>query len=129
MDDIVRGLTAAVEHTVAEADTAQALGSGDLAVLGTPRLLALAEQATCAAVAAQLDAAETTVGTRVQLEHSQPSPVGAQLRVTATVTHVDGRLVRFAVSAEHADGGAVAHGEVTRVVVGRERFLRRLPSA
>jgi predicted thioesterase len=50
--------------------------------------------------------------------------------VAASVVHVDGRLVRFEVVAEHtvADGAVrnIAHGEVTRVVVDRERFLSRL---
>ena len=36
--------------TVRHADTAIALGSGDVTVLGTPRLIALAEAATVAAL-------------------------------------------------------------------------------
>ena len=46
------GLTSRVELIVTDADTAQALGSGDVPVLGTPRLIALAEAATVAATAA-----------------------------------------------------------------------------
>ena len=123
------GRTATLELTVTDADTAQAVGSGDLAVLGTPRLLAWAEAATCAAIADDLDDARSSVGTRVQLEHVAASPVGAQVSVTATVSYVDGRLVRFEVVAEHSVDGVsrlVGHGEVTRVVVDRERFLGRL---
>jgi predicted thioesterase len=60
----------------------------------------------------------------VRLDHLAASPVGATLEVTATVVYVDGRLVRFEVVAE--DTGPVAHGEVTRVVVDRDRFLARL---
>jgi len=117
---------------VTDDDTARAVGSGDLAVLGTPRLLAWCEAATCAALADSLPAESTSVGTRVSLEHRAASPVGADVRVTATVVNVDGRLVRFSVAAEHRVGGAtalVATGEVTRVVVDRERFLSRLPGA
>jgi predicted thioesterase len=119
--------TATLEFTVTGDDTAVALGSGDLPVLGTPRLLAWCEAATCAAVEASLTDASSSVGTRVQLEHVGASPVGALVRVTATVVHVDGRLVRFEVVAEQApEDKIVAHGEVTRVVVDRERFLARL---
>ncbi len=120
------GQQATLGFTVTDADTAAALGSGDLPVLGTPRLLAWCEAATCAAVAASLDAARTSVGTRVDLQHVGASPVGAAVTVTATVAHVDGRLVRFEVVATHADGKVVGHGEVTRVVVDRDRFLSRL---
>ena len=79
------------------------------------------------AVDPDLPEGRTSVGTRVQLEHVGASAVGAVVRVTATVAYVDGRLVRFEVAAEQdPDGRLVAHGEVTRVVVDRERFLARL---
>ncbi len=121
------GQSATREFEVTEADTAAALGSGDLAVLGTPRLLAWCEAATCAAVESSLDAARTSVGTRVALEHLAASPVGERLRVEATVAYVDGRLIRFTVAVTHlSDGRVVATGEVTRVVVDRERFLARV---
>ncbi|GAB3991268.1 thioesterase [Nocardioides marmoraquaticus] len=101
------------------------MGSGSLPVLGTPVLLAWCEAATCEALAPALNDGETSVGTRVQLDHQAPSPVGAVLEVTASVVHVDGRLVRLSVAARQA-GRLVGSGEVTRVVVGTERFLSRL---
>lgn len=123
------GQSATLEFEVTDADTAAAVGSGDLAVLATPRLLAWCEAATCAAIADSLDAAETSVGTRVGLEHLAASPVGARVRVEASVAYVDGRLVRFAVAASHvSDDKVVGTGEVTRVVVDRGRFLARLSS-
>lgn len=122
-----QGEQARQRHLVSEDDTAHAVGSGDLEVLATPRLLAWMEGATCAVVAGGLGEAETSVGTRVSVEHLQPSPVGAQLSVLAEVSHVDGRLVRFQVTAEHDDGAVVAHGEITRVIVDAARFLSRLP--
>ena len=121
------GQGAALEFEVTEAATAAAMGSGDLAVLGTPRLLAWCEAATVAAAASSLEASSTSVGTRVSLEHLAASPVGERLRVEATVAYVDGRLVRFTVAASHlSDGKVVGTGEVTRVVVDRERFLARV---
>jgi predicted thioesterase len=127
VDDISTGTQATTAHVVTEQDTALAVGSGDLPVLGTPRLLAWAEEATCAALAPHLPATRTSVGTRVQLDHVGASPVGAEVRVTATVVYTDSRLVRFEVVAEHtSDEKVVGHGEVTRVVVDRDRFLSRL---
>jgi len=121
------GDSATLEFEVTEQDTAAAIGSGDLQVLGTPRLLAWCEAATCAAAADSLAASQTTVGTRVTLEHLGASPLGERVEVQASVSHVDGRLVRFSVAATHAaDGRVVGTGEVTRVVVDRERFLARL---
>ena len=119
------GLQATVRHVVAAADTAAAVGSGDVEVLATPRLLALAEAATVTALAGHLGADETSVGSRVQLEHLRASPVGTQLAVHARLGHVDGRLLRFDVAAEHSDGTVVASGQITRIVVDAQRFRAR----
>lgn len=121
------GQSATLQFEVTAADTAAAVGSGDLEVLGTPRLLAWCEAATCAAIAPSLEQASTSVGTRVSLEHLAASAVGEQVEVQASVAHLDGRLVRFSVAASNlSDGRVVATGEVTRVVVDRDRFLSRL---
>ncbi|GGO85641.1 thioesterase family protein [Wenjunlia tyrosinilytica] len=121
------GLRATVDITVTEDDTAVALGSGDVAVLATPRLLAVMEAATVEAVRGALDASRTTVGTRVQVEHLQATAVGRTVAVTAELTSVDGRLMRFAVVAQdHETRRLVATGEITRVAVDRRRFLARL---
>jgi predicted thioesterase len=121
-----KGLTHRTEFVVSDQDTAESLGSGDLPVLGTPRLLAWMEAATCAAIARAVPPGQTSVGSRVQVEHRAASPVGSLVRVEATLSHVEGRLLGFEVVAVDAHSGVVlGHGEVTRVVVDRERFLRR----
>ncbi len=117
---------ATLRFTVGPDDTASALGSGSLEVLATPRLLAWAEAATCAALEEGMAGSDTSVGTRVQLEHRAASPVGSEVSVTARVVHRDGRLVRFEVTAVDGSDQVVGHGEVTRVVVDRVRFLGRL---
>lgn len=119
------GLSAAVSHVVADSDTSTALGSGDVPVLGTPRLLALAEEATVAAVADALDPGATTVGHRVALEHRTPTPVGETVRAEAVLVEVEGRNLTFRVTV--SDGhGPVGEATVTRVVVDREKFLKRM---
>jgi len=122
---IEAGLAATLERTVGDEDTALAIGSGSLRVLATPRLLAWCEATTCEAIAPALEAEQTSVGTRVSLEHMAPSAVGAAVQLTASVVHVDGRLVRFSVAAREA-GKLVGSGEVTRVVVDAERFMSRV---
>jgi predicted thioesterase len=120
-------VTATLTFTVGDSETAVAVGSGSLPVLGTPYLLAWCEAATCAAVEPALEEGETSVGTRVELEHVRASVVGTVLYVTATPLHRDGRLHRFSVVARETDGGrVVGTGEITRVVVDAGRFLARL---
>jgi fluoroacetyl-CoA thioesterase len=118
---------AELTFVVSEQDTAVALGSGDVEVLATPRLLAWLEAATVAAAADIVRPAETTVGTRVEMEHLAATAVGIRVTVTSDLAHRDGRLLRFAVGAHDGDDRLLASGTVTRVVVDRERFLSRLP--
>ncbi|MFF5179933.1 thioesterase family protein [Micromonospora sp. NPDC000316] len=118
------GLTAQVELTVTDADTAQAVGSGDVPVLGTPRVLALAEAATVAATATGMPPGSTTVGTRVELEHLAPTVVGRTVRAQALLAAVDGRRLSFEVTVSDGDQ-TVARGRVDRIMVDRQRFVDR----
>ncbi|HKC27022.1 MAG TPA: hotdog domain-containing protein [Jatrophihabitans sp.] len=88
--DVV-GAHARRQHVVTDHDTATALGSGDVPVLATPRLLAWAEAATIAALAGRIDDGATSVGTHVVMAHLAASPVGAAVTVTAEVVAVSGR--------------------------------------
>ena len=137
---LVPGLLSWVRIVVAESDTAVALGSGDVPVLGTPRLLALAEAASVAALGENLAPGMTSVGTAVSLEHRRASPVGAEIDVEAELTEVDGRRLVFSFivrqspprpASQEAAGGddedlVVGAGTLERVVVDREKFLARV---
>lgn len=125
---LAAGLSARLDRTVGEDDTAASLGSGSLPVLGTPRLLGWFEAATCEAIAPALAAGQTSVGTRITLEHLGPSAVGTAVQVTASAVHVDGKLVRFSVAARE-DSKLVGSGEVTRVVVDSGRFMTRVEAS
>jgi fluoroacetyl-CoA thioesterase len=107
---------------VTDADTALGLRSGDVPVLGTPRVVGLAEEAAVAALDGHLKVEETSVGMRVQLDHLAPSAVGAQVTAEATLEKVEGRRLTFTVSIAD-ERGLIAAGKVTRVVVDRHRFL------
>ncbi|CAA9219250.1 MAG: diguanylate cyclase/phosphodiesterase (GGDEF & EAL domains) with PAS/PAC sensor(s) [uncultured Acidimicrobiales bacterium] len=109
---------------VTEADTALAWRSGDVAVVATPRVLALMEEATCLVVADALEPGQTTVGVRVQIDHLAPVAVAGHIRAEATLEKVEGHRLVFAVSVRN-DRGLVAAGRVHRVIVEIERFLER----
>lgn len=116
------GLVGVAKLEVTEDDTAIAMRSGEVAVLATPRVVALAEEAACAALAGALASTETSVGMRIQLDHLNPSAVGSHVRAEATLEQVEGRRLIFKVSIED-ERGLVAAGKITRVVVDVERFL------
>ncbi|MFN0283100.1 MAG: thioesterase family protein [Kineosporiaceae bacterium] len=127
MPDDVTAASARLCFDVTVEDTARALGSGEVDVLATPRLLAWCEAATCAAAAGLVGAGRTSVGSRVTLEHLLATPVGGRVEVGAEVVARDGRLLRFRVAATDRSGRLVGTGEVTRVVVDADRFAARVP--
>ncbi|MCU0283885.1 MAG: hypothetical protein MUD13_08305 [Candidatus Nanopelagicales bacterium] len=134
-------------RTVTVDDTAIALGSGDVPVLATPRLLAWMEAATVAAAADRLDPSSTSVGIEVTMRHRRASAVGSAVEVEVTGISEQDRGLAFDVVAREvpapdadadADGrdGAdlsaepagpvIATARVVRAVVDRSAFLARL---
>ncbi len=107
---------------VTDDDTACALGSGDVDVLGTPRLIALCEAATLSALNGSLDENTSSVGMRIQVDHLQPTPVGAHVSADAMLEKIDGRRLTFTVSVSDS-GGLVAAGKITRILVDRTKFM------
>ena len=122
---INEGLTYRNMLHVAETSTAAYIGSGDMAVLATPALAALMENAAMMAVAAELPDGSTTVGTRLELNHSRASAVGVEVTAEAVLTAVDGRRLTFRIEARDAQGlvGDCIH---ERVIVDRQRFLAKI---
>ncbi|GGU97676.1 hypothetical protein GCM10010260_36980 [Streptomyces filipinensis] len=117
-----------MRHEVTDADTAAAMGSGDVPVLATPRLIAWMEAATVEAAAPLVEPGRTSVGTQVRVRHLRATPVGGRVEVSAETagSGAGGRLT-FAVRAVDASGQLVATGEIDRAIVDRERFLARVP--
>lgn len=116
------GATGTATLIVDATDTAIALGSGDVPVLATPRIVALLEQAAVAAIASSLGTDATSVGTHVAVDHLAASFLGASIEAVAEIVDVDGRSVSYRLVATEGDR-TIATGNHTRIVVDRERFL------
>jgi fluoroacetyl-CoA thioesterase len=118
------GLVGRVTLLVSEADTAAATGSGDVPVLATPRLVALADEAACRALDGVLAPGSTSVGMRVQFDHLAPIAVGTEVTAEAVLERVEGKRLTFTVSAfDHA--GLIGAGRMTRVVVDVDSFMAK----
>jgi predicted thioesterase len=114
-----------VEHVVTESDTAQALGSGDLPVLATPRLARWFEMATFADASDMVDDDHTTVGTLLMVEHLRATAVGGTVHIHCSKPARDGRRIMFQLRATDDKGDDIATGKVHRAVVDPERFMAR----
>lgn len=110
---------------VTDGNTAEFIGSGDMAVLATPAMVALMENAAMLAVALHLEEGETTVGSMISTSHLKPSKVGATVSAIAELVEVDGRKLTFKVMAYDGDK-LIGEGDHVRFIVNREKFLSKL---
>lgn len=116
------GKTHSFEYCVADKDTARALGSGDLEVLGTPALITLMEHAAYTLLEDTMKEGQTSVGTSINITHTAASPVGILVEIEAKIISVSGRTITFEVSASD-EGGEIGKGTHTRVIVDKEKLL------
>ena len=116
------GLSARIELTVTDADTAEAFHSGNVPVLATPRLVALCEEASCLAIDDSLPDHCTSVAKRLQFDHLVPVGVGGTVWAEATLDRIEGRRLVFTLSVSE-NAGLVAAGKLIRVIVDRDTFL------
>lgn len=112
-----------MRYEVTNADTAEALGSGDVPVLGTPRLIAWLEAATVESATRFTEPGQTSVGTAIRIEHQRATPVGGALILSAESPTASGRRLTFQVTAVDDAGHVVATGEIDRVIVDRDKFV------
>lgn len=128
MGDCNPGLKHTTALKVCQEHTAEALRSGDVPVLGTPALLALAEEACVEAICEDLPDGQTSVGNWAEIEHLEPTPVGRDLTAEATLRGHHGRRLEFVVVVKDGDD-IVARVRHRRVLVDRSRFIEKLQPA
>jgi fluoroacetyl-CoA thioesterase len=93
-------------------------------VYGTPMMILAMEIAAGEAVKAHLPPGWATVGSKVNVRHLAPTPVGRTVVATARVLEVSGRAVLFAVEA-HDGVRKIGEGTHRRGAVNLESFAKR----
>ncbi len=122
---LILGKTGLAETTVSELNTAKAVGSGSLNVFATPTMTALMEQAACNALSDCMEDGQTSVGTKIAVDHIAASSIGKKITAAATVIFVHGRTVSFEITASD-EAGVIGKGTHTRVIVDEERFMGKV---
>ena len=119
------GKTATVETVVSSKNTAKTIGSGSLDVFATPMMVALMEEAACKCIEGCIEDGQTSVGTMINTAHIAASPIGVNVRATATLREVDGRKLTFDVLAED-EKNEIGKGTHTRVIIDAARFMDKI---
>jgi fluoroacetyl-CoA thioesterase len=114
-----------VRFEVTDADIAATLGTGDVPVLATSRLVTWMEATTVQSAAQFLKAGQTSVGTAVRIEHRRPTPLGGSVDIIAEPSAPAAGRLTFSVQAFDNSGESIGAGEIDRAIVDRKSFLRR----
>src|ERR1700678_370645 len=126
MKPIPIGTKGSYAKTVGVADLASNLDPSLAAVLSTPTMVAMMEQAAMEAIKPFLDAGESSVGMTIEVSHTAATPPGHRARAEAEVTAVEGRRLEFAVRA-FDDVEQIGSGSHRRAVIYRRRQVQRSP--
>lgn len=113
-----------IERVVDTDITAEKMGSGELTVFATPAMVALIEETCWRSVAQKFGAEMSTVGTRLEISHLAPTPVGMKVWCESELIEEDGRKLKFAVKV-YDEAGLVGEGVHERFVVDREKFMAK----
>lgn len=121
---ITVGIKGRASLVVEAENTAAKVGSGTLSVFATPSMCALMEQASWRAVSDALNKGESTVGTRLNINHLSATPVGLTVWAESEVTLVDGKRIEFRVTA-YDTSGIIGEGTHERFIVKDDLFTAK----
>lgn len=125
MTTLEPGLRGVAVRAVTSDQTAEAFGSGLVPVYATPAMVGLMEEAAVHALEGHLAEGQTTVGTKLEIEHLAATPLGDEVRAEAVLTAVEGRTLTFSLAAFDSRE-PIGRGRHERVIVSRERFLDKV---
>lgn len=115
------GIKNVIEIKVTKENTAAALGSGTLSVFATPAMIALIEQTAWKSVELYLDEGQGTVGTKLDISHLSPTPVGMTVKCETELTGIDGRCLRFEANV-YDETGLIGKGVHERFIISSDKF-------
>jgi fluoroacetyl-CoA thioesterase len=124
-ETIAPGLMHEGHYIVEETHTARHLGSGGVPVLATPTMILWMEETSRGAVESLLSQGQLTVGSRLDVRHLAPTPVGKQVTVRARLLAVEGRKLKFGVEA-HDEQEKVGEGTHERYIIDLDEFSQRV---
>lgn len=125
MLNLTEGLIGSAEMVVGTNDTAPRVGSGRIAVLATPVMINLIEEAALAAVEDHLPDGKQSLGTLLDVSHIAPTPIGMKVTATAELVSIEGRRLEFRIEARDAQD-LIGQGRHDRIVVTADKFALRI---
>lgn len=121
------GVKNVIETTVTENNTAVAMGSGTLSVFATPAMIALIEETAWRSVVPYLESGQATVGTRLDISHVSPTPLGMTVKCETELIEADGRKLKFKAEV-YDESGLIGTGTHERFIITADKFQTKAES-
>lgn len=121
------GVENVIETTVTENNTAVAMGSGTLSVFATPAMIALIEETAWHSVVPYLEPGQATVGTRLDISHVSPTPLGMTVKCETELIEADGRKLKFKAEV-YDESGLIGTGTHERFIITADKFQAKAES-
>lgn len=118
------GLKHSLSMDVTDERLANAVGSGTLPVFATPMMILLTEMTAMECVRPHLGEGQSTVGTLVNMAHSDSTPAGLTATCTVELIEVDRRRLVFKAEVRD-DFGIIGSGTHERFIVDDEKFMAK----
>lgn len=91
-------------------------------VFSTPSMIGLMERTAVQLTEPFLDENEQTVGTHVDVRHMAPTRIGQSVTISAEISEVKDRKIRYAVAATNDQGIKIGEGYHRRAVIDQNNF-------
>ena len=113
-------------YVIKNENSAENMGSGDLAVLSTPSLVAFMENAAKNYLNKFLPEEMGSVGSNININHIAPTLIGNSITVRGKITEViKEKKIKFSIEAYEKDK-KIGDAEHTRVIINNTKFLEKL---
>jgi len=102
------------------------LGPDVPSMYSTPSMVSLIEAACVKLITRYVDPGEQSVGSRIDVRHLAPTPIGKRVTATVRLREVNGRRLLFDVEVANEDGVKIGEGTHERALIEISRFAARV---
>ena len=121
------GIKNSIELIVTNDKTAATMGSGTLEVFATPAMIALIEETAWKSVMPYMEDKQATVGTKLDICHIAPTPLGMIVKCKTELIEIDGRRLKFKAEV-YDEKGLIGTGTHERFIIDVEKFQAKADS-
>ena len=121
------GIKNSIELIVTNDKTAATMGSGTLEVFATPAMIALIEETAWKSVMPYMEDKQATVGTKLDICHIAPTPLGMIVKCKTELIEIDGRRLKFKAEV-YDEKGLIGKGTHERFIIDVEKFQAKANS-